>query len=90
MASERRNDLGGKIVSSALIIVITFVIAQFLTRTARIADGAFVLCNENKTSIAVLSQCLKDIDRRASKWDKEFNSMNTKLDTIINNGRQNK
>lgn len=76
MNSERRQDIGLKMVYVVLTAIITLLMAVFFNKTYSIAEQALVMGNENKKDIAVVQQWLKTLDLNLIRMD-------LKLDTIV-------
>lgn len=73
---DRRQDVGLKVVYALLTSIIAIMLTVFFMKTYNLAEGAQILSQENKKDIAVLQQCVKNIDLSLAKMD-------IKLDTLL-------
>ena len=93
---ERRQDLGQKILTGILIGTITIVLFGFFWETFRKADEAIKGVSINTTSIAVLQEQYKGIERRLTniegytkEIDKNVSTIAQNISVFLKNGRQN-
>ena len=76
MNGERRQDIGLKMVYVILTAIITLLLSVFFNKTYTIAEQAIELGHENEKEIAVVQQCIRNIDLILAKMD-------IKLDTLL-------
>lgn len=65
MSTERRNDLGGKLLYGILTAIIVWMLTNFFGDVKTKAEDSIACALENKASISVLQERLKKLDEIA-------------------------
>lgn len=73
---DRRNDVGGKIVTGVMIALLTFLLTLFFSKTYDIAEKGYAMGFENSRDVAVLQANQKTII-------KGIECISVKLDSLM-------